>query len=203
MIDAAMHVFWRQGYRATSIDDLVGATGLQRGSLYGAFGDKQGMLLRSLDAYAAQFNQRLDDLMNASPDPVDAIRALVHAAGDDCRDDEMSGRGCLIGNTCTELAAHDETARARVDDFVTDVRRSLADALRRAQAMGTFGADREPDAVAMFVQCGLQGLALICKSRQDPQLIGAVVDEILRVLDQPPSDTSRPASDPRTPLQQE
>ena len=50
-IDRAVEVFWRQGYAATSIDDLVRATGLGRGSLYGAFGNKTEFFLRAIDQY--------------------------------------------------------------------------------------------------------------------------------------------------------
>ncbi len=106
-----MHVFWRQGYGATSVQDLVEATGVQRGSLYGAFGDKHGLLLEALDAYAEQPFQRLDQLLRESEEPVDAIRQFIRLAGIDSRDMESASRGCLMGNTCAELAPHDE-ARA-------------------------------------------------------------------------------------------
>ena len=110
----------------------------------------------------------------------------------------MSSRGCLMGNTCIELAAHDEAARARVEGFVTRFRLAMADALRRGQAMGTFDTDRDPDAVAMFIQAGLQGLTLLAKTRPDPSIIDSVIRELVAVLD--PKDTNDPntESQPRT-----
>jgi hypothetical protein len=56
-------------------------------------------------------------------------------------------------------------------------------ALQRAQANGTLGADRDPQIVATFLQCGLQGLALLARTRPEPTMIYGVVDEILRSLD--------------------
>src|SRR5271170_4685314 len=52
VLERAMVVFWRNGYQATSIQDLVEATGVNRGSLYATFGDKRGLFLAVLDHYA-------------------------------------------------------------------------------------------------------------------------------------------------------
>ncbi|MGE8331251.1 MAG: TetR/AcrR family transcriptional regulator, partial [Paraburkholderia nemoris] len=52
VLASASQVFWNHGYHATSIDDLCKATGLLRGSLYGVFGDKHGIMLAALDHYA-------------------------------------------------------------------------------------------------------------------------------------------------------
>jgi TetR/AcrR family transcriptional repressor of nem operon len=183
VVDAAMHVFWRQGYGATSVQDLVDATGVQRGSLYGAFGDKHGLLLEALDTYAEQPFQRLDQLLRESEDPVDAIRQFIRLAGIDSRDMESASRGCLMGNTCAELASHDEAARLRVESFVGRLRLAMADALRSAQEMGTFDRNRDPEAVAMFVQCSLQGLAVLAKSGPDPRVIDSLINEVLRIFD--------------------
>jgi TetR/AcrR family transcriptional repressor of nem operon len=182
VIDSAMHLFWQRGYQATSVQDLVDATGLQRGSLYGAFGDKYGLFLEALDAYTEVFLGRVSEL-TGSDDPVEGLRVFVRQAGSDCENGARAARGCLVGNTCSELVAHDEVARARVEAFVSDMRRTMADGLRRGQAMGTFGAERDPEAVATFIQCSLQGLALLAKSRPEPGVLRGVVDEMLRVLD--------------------
>ena len=56
VVAAARDEFWTRGYAATSVDDLTAATGLGKGSLYGAFGDKHGLYLRALDDYIAGLN---------------------------------------------------------------------------------------------------------------------------------------------------
>jgi len=198
VIHAAMEVFWEQGYRATSVQDLVTATGLQPGSLYGAFGDKQGLLIEALDAYGRLMLERLDGLLTEASDPVDGLRRFIGMAGVDCQDRALSSRGCLMGNTCTELAAHDEAAWARVEGFVTKSRLVMADALRRAQAIGTFNTDRDPEAVAMLIQSSLQGLTLLAKTHPDPCLINAVIDELLGVLDPKHAKDPNTGSPPRT-----
>ena len=65
VVDRAMEVFWTRGYESTSIDDLVEATGINRGSLYNAFGDKQGLFLAAIDRYWTTF---ADDMVAALSD---------------------------------------------------------------------------------------------------------------------------------------
>ncbi|MBV8628872.1 MAG: TetR/AcrR family transcriptional regulator, partial [Paraburkholderia sp.] len=70
----ASEVFWNHGYHATSIDDLCKATGVLRGSLYGVFGDKHGILLAALDHYAEGSTARLVERLNANVPPEEALR---------------------------------------------------------------------------------------------------------------------------------
>ena len=183
VVQSAMQVFWQKGYLGTSVQDLVDATGLLRGSLYGAFGDKRGLFIASLDAYTGLSLRRFQELVNRADDPVEAVRKLVRGCADDCTNETLAERGCMVGNACSERAAHDEITRHRVHTFLSNLHQMMADALRQGQAMGTFGADRDPDAVATFIQCSLQGLTLLAKSQPDPDVIRSVVPEILRVLD--------------------
>jgi len=183
VVEEAMEVFWQRGYQATSVQDLVEATGLQRGSLYGAFGDKHGLFVAALDAYVELALRRFQQFVSETDDPVDGIRDFVRRAGIDCTDPALGDRGCLVANTCSELVADDPVARARVQSFISDMRQAMADALREGQRGGTFGKERDPDAVATFVQCSLHGLSLLAKSRPGPDVIARVVDEVLRILE--------------------
>ena len=58
VLDAAMHLFWRSGYAATSVADLCKATGLGAGSLYAAYGDKRGLFIAALRRYAERVSAR-------------------------------------------------------------------------------------------------------------------------------------------------
>ena len=81
VLDSAMRQFWERGYRATSVDDLVRATGVKPGSLYAAFpGGKHALLMGSLDRYSKLVvPQKLGELEQpgASVDPVSRAKGLV------------------------------------------------------------------------------------------------------------------------------
>ena len=183
VIRSAMHVFWNRGFEGSSVQDLVEATGLQRGSLYGAFGDKHALFMAALDDYCELRLHQVRELLEDAVDPAEALRTFVRNGASDCGDPRKRLRGCLVGNTCSELVAHDDAARRRIEAFVADMQSVMVMGLRRAQAAGTFGSERDAEATAAFVQCSLQGLALLAKSRPSHEVIRGVVDEILRVLD--------------------
>src|ERR1700730_11789741 len=70
VLDRAIVAFWTRGYEATSIDDLVEATGINRGSIYGTFGDKRRLFLMALDRYWV--NAMMEEL--SDPDPRRALK---------------------------------------------------------------------------------------------------------------------------------
>src|SRR3954467_11669196 len=96
VVAAARDEFWSRGYAATSVEDLTSATGLGKGSLYGAFGDKHGLFVRALDDY---IGGALDDVPPQLPDPrysaydrlLRHIRGQVKAIAAD-----KSRRGCMM-----------------------------------------------------------------------------------------------------------
>ena len=102
VLEKALQVFWRQGYEATSVDDLTAAMGLSRSSFYSAFGSKQGVLIAVLQSYSHAALQALEQLAKGPRDQ--AVKAML---------DALSGssggpRGCMLVNCITELAPHHE-----------------------------------------------------------------------------------------------
>src|SRR5690606_28148552 len=100
--DAAMQVFWRRGYAATSIQDLVEGTGLSRSSLYGTFENKQGLYQEALRRYEAVTAANVA-LLAGPGAPKDLIRRLLMRVAEDELGDPQR-RGCLVANATLELA---------------------------------------------------------------------------------------------------
>src|ERR1700683_473174 len=100
VLDRAMEMFWRYGYQATSIQDLVDATGVNRGSLYTTFGDKRRFFLAVLERYAEQFGKPMMAELNA-PHPRRAIEQMFEAIIRRTSDSRWP-RGCLFTNTSFE-----------------------------------------------------------------------------------------------------
>ncbi|MGO4725796.1 MULTISPECIES: TetR/AcrR family transcriptional regulator [unclassified Inquilinus] len=102
-LDAAMAVFWRQGYEATSLDDLTRAMGLSRSSFYGCFGSKRDTLVAAIRRYGDLRLADLEKLVEAEPDAGRALRTAVAAlAGVG-----GSREGCFLINCTVELARQD------------------------------------------------------------------------------------------------
>lgn len=81
-LDAAMMLFWRKGYRDTSLADLVAAMGVPRASIYQVFGDKRALFIKCLDLYGARFSQRMKQVMAGEPDGRRALATILNASAD-------------------------------------------------------------------------------------------------------------------------
>ena len=125
VVDRAMMLFWRRGYGGTSIQDLEKATRLRRGSLYNAFGDKQGLFVAALKRYETTVSQaRIKQLSN--PDPYRAIEGFLNTLITQMSEPSRP-RGCLHTNTSLEFPhAPEEVLRivaertAGIEGAITD-----------------------------------------------------------------------------------
>lgn len=182
-LERALQVFWAKGYEAASLDDLCEATGLGRSSLYAAFGDKHGLLLRTLDRYEEQGLARIRAAL-ARPVPVGkAIAGFI----DDLIDGIIAGpgrRGCFVGNCAAELARHDREAAKRVRRSMGKVEAMFRAALFRARERGELASGADVDALARFLVAGIQGLRLVGKANPDRAALKDIASVILRCLDQ-------------------
>ncbi|TWI62578.1 TetR family transcriptional regulator [Pseudoduganella lurida] len=177
----AMQVFWDCGYEGASLPDLIEGTGLSRGSLYKAFGDKKGLLLAALDRYMAEGLQVTAEQLSQPGSARAAIRTalLRHAV-------QSSGstgrRGCLIVAMATEQAAHDPDIAERARGMFERLQQLYAAAIVRGQASGELPA-RDAQALARFLVCQIQGMRVLGKTGVAKAEMVALVDNALRVLD--------------------
>lgn len=149
--------FWREGYRATSIDDLTAATGLKRGSLYAAFGDKQAMFLQAYDQYVGEVEAPIFAKLDA-PDVQTAIEGLFNAVVEGLEARE-GPKGCMVAMTMAEAPGLDSAIEAiarRSFDRAADrfYRRFLV-----GQAGGELPAGEDLKALATFYAATMRSIA--------------------------------------------
>lgn len=166
VLDRATSVFWQRGYAATSLRDLVDATGLGAAALYHRFADKDGLFVAVLRRYAELgLRQRLARLASL-PCPLSAIAALfdelVEASASDA-----DRRGCLLVNTVLDGAAMSGAARALVRDRLGELEGFFRAQLARAAACGMIGPDIDPATTAEVLLGGV--LAIRVLARLDPE----------------------------------
>ncbi|WP_341319014.1 TetR/AcrR family transcriptional regulator [Paraburkholderia sp. IMGN_8] len=181
VLASASQVFWNHGYHATSIDDLCKATGLLRGSLYGVFGDKHGIMLAALDHYAEGSVARLAERLNAPVAPEVALRhALMHYAR---VASALTGeRSCFITNTTLEMQPGDEELRTRVAAIQRRMATLLAAAVIRGQASGAFDSTLDEKAVGDFLLCVIQGLRVLGRVAHGEDALTNIVNVAMRAL---------------------
>jgi len=120
VLKRAMHTFWAQGYKATSMNDLVAATGINRGSIYAAYTNKHNLFMKTLRHYDQIYRQDFLERVAQENTPKDAILAAFDAAVRQCGSKKTPG-GCLLVNTVLELSPHDVDVRDFVDTSLREV----------------------------------------------------------------------------------
>ena len=123
--DAIMQVFWEKGYEATSMQDLMDATGLLKGSLYGAFGDKKAMYMVALSQYDRNYVQAGIDMLGMDGSPHVRIGRLFDSVRESLETGVFAG-GCLLCNASVEMAPVDDTVRKVVQNQISRLKQAVA-----------------------------------------------------------------------------
>ncbi|MER7930275.1 TetR/AcrR family transcriptional regulator [Streptomyces sp. NPDC096057] len=179
-VEQAMGLFRRLGYQATAMPRLTALLGIGSGSLYAAFGSKDGLYARALERYCDGLVASLDRDVRAGTDIRTALRGLlVTMATTDVADPEL---GCLLVSAATERAAHAGTVE-RVRLTVTAMESVLAEALHRARARGELSGEHSPVELARFLITFIQGIRVMGQARADRAFLESAISAALRVLD--------------------
>ncbi|WP_027931453.1 TetR/AcrR family transcriptional regulator [Amycolatopsis thermoflava] len=179
-LHAALELFWRQGYEATSMQDLVDHVGVNRASLYATYGSKHDLYLRALDRYCELRGIETMTALNRPGPALDAVRDFIRSYVTECHEDAES-KGCLVTNTATELLPRDAKAARRVDIAFGELEAALAGTLSRAQQEGDLPPDKDPRALARFLVTFIQGVRVVGKT-DDARRLDEAVDQALSLL---------------------
>jgi TetR/AcrR family transcriptional regulator, transcriptional repressor for nem operon len=182
VVAAARDEFWSRGYAATSVDDLTSVTGLGKGSLYGAFGDKHGLFLRALDDY---IGTALDGVRTQLRDPAHSaydrltrhIRAQARAVAAD-----KARRGCMMAKSAAELSATDPAVERAVEHAYAEWHTELVDCIKEAQRDGTIDKKQNPRALAATLLAFMRGQEALHKGGAKPAQIRAAADEMVSLI---------------------
>ncbi|NEZ62179.1 TetR/AcrR family transcriptional regulator [Leptolyngbyaceae cyanobacterium CCMR0082] len=181
VLDAAMQTFWLRGYEATSLVDLMAATGLQKGSIYKAFKDKHSLFMLALRRYLDQSNdlsrQYLADPISPRAGVSGWLQVIVSLRGND-----QTRRGCFMLNSLVELAPHDEAVKTLLDEHLCHVQLMLTRAIAKGQSLGEFRADIPAEELSLLVLNLLQGLVNRSKCAVAVDALQQQVETLLKLL---------------------
>ena len=175
--------FWSAGYAATSMDELMAATGLGKGSLYGAFGDKHDLYLRVFDEYARRAIRLARRDLEGSDDAgaYDRLRSHVGANVTAAADD-TAHRGCLLANGIAELGRTEPAIVARAKETFQVIEGLLAECVAGAQRHGDLDAGADAHQLAGVLLAVLQGIEALAKAGSDHQSLQRIADGALASL---------------------
>ena len=132
----AMEQFWREGYEASSVQKLLDCTGINRGTLYNSFGDKDTFFKSCIDQYSKIIDQQIESsLKNLKLNPWDAINAYFEEAVLNISNRHRS-MGCLLVNSLCESINYDKDMKKVVRGSLSSIRKAIVARLKEAQSKG-------------------------------------------------------------------
>ncbi|GAA1612662.1 TetR/AcrR family transcriptional regulator [Actinoplanes couchii] len=177
VLTAVRDQFWTAGYAGTSLDDLLRVTGLGKGSLYAAFGDKRSLHRRVLGDYVEATHAALRAMLTASPRAVDGLRRYLTAPTEDPTG-AAALRGCFLGNSTSEMAAADTDMLAAAHRAFEERTGILAEAVARAQHEGDLPTGTDPAETARAVVTAQQGVVFMGRTGMDVTALRAVAETL-------------------------
>lgn len=177
----AMQAFWSHGYEATSMQDLVKATGVNRASLYATYGDKRALFLTALRKYDGEIRRRMLSELAQTKTPAQAIAAVFDKFIDQTRMIEGNW-GCFLVNTALELAAHDSAIAELVNVAQDEIEAFFLAMIRKGQEQGAFDAGADAQQLAHQALASLLGLLVMIRSRPNENYLNTVRDGVLLSL---------------------
>jgi TetR/AcrR family transcriptional repressor of nem operon len=186
-IEQAMQLFWENGYEATSVQDLVDHLGLNRSSLYNAFGGKHELYLEALDRYRQEDIEWLREKLQEAPTAVEGIRLAFMTVAERATE---SCCGCFTINAAVECSPRDPSTQERARESFQEMRALFRSAVERAQEEGSVDSSRDAAALGHHLTNTYNGIHLTAKTEPPDEVVQHIVEETLRGLTCPVEDRS-------------
>jgi AcrR family transcriptional regulator len=180
VVERARDVFWNYGYAATSLDDLAAATGLNRPSLYAAFGDKHALYLRALQENRMWSVEGVRQRMADSKPLREVLRSFLIDAVESTLSGSMGARGCFIICTAITESLRDPETRAVAAGYVADVDRAFRERFEQSKDELNVGVD--PASAAAVASAMLQTLAVRARTGSGREELAGVADAAVTAI---------------------
>ncbi len=174
-LDKAMKLFWEHGYEATSLADLVEATGAKAPTLYAEFINKEGLFRAVLDRYISRFAARHEAALFNEEKSVEQSLQDYFTAVATCFTSKETPAGCFMINTSATLAASSKEIARTLKTRHAQQEQTLCKFLLSRQQRGELPAQKDVQALAQFLNCILQGMSISARE-------GASLEDLQQII---------------------
>jgi TetR/AcrR family transcriptional regulator, transcriptional repressor for nem operon len=181
ILNLAMQVFWRQGYEATSVQDLVAHTKINKQSLYDTFGDKHSLYLAALNSYKSECESQFGSLLAENI----SAKATMQKLFDNLIAESISDtghHGCFMNNAAVELASQDKEIGKACFDNMISWENKFVDLIKKGQKNNEIPTNLSAESVAAFLFTVISGLRSAGKINQDETKLKEIVKTALSIL---------------------
>jgi len=174
-----MDAFWKDGFAATSLDDLSAATGLNRPSLYGAFGDKRALYVQAYQRYRLNAREVFAPMFAADEPLRPKLRRILLAALDLYLSGAEGPRGCFTVLSASSEAIADPEIAASVAAAIAETDRAFARLFSDARNAGELPSEADPRRLARVAAATLHSLSIRARARVPRAELTPIVDDAI------------------------
>ncbi len=178
-LQKAMHTFWKKGYHATSMQNLVDAMGINRASLYDTFGGKRALFDRAFELYRATNTAGLKRFLESQESVREGFRQLFANAIAESQSDR---KGCFVVNVTTELLPADEALQATLQANKAAFTEVFHQFLKRGMERGEIAEGKDLRAISGMIFTLYNGVKVVGKIPGQGEELMASVEAALGVL---------------------
>jgi len=181
VLTKAMNLFWKQGYSATSVQDLVNHLEINRASLYDTFGDKDQLFKKSFALYRKSNIEGLIQFFESQPNVKKGLSELFDISIQEAISDKEA-KGCFVVNTTTELIPNDESLIKVVEDNKRNFENLFYEYLKKGKYNGQLKTTQDLRSLASLLFMLYNGLKVVSKISPQKQELKCSIDLALTLV---------------------
>lgn len=182
VLEKAMHLFWKQGYHATSIQDLVNNLGINRASLYDTYGGKKLLFEKAFALYRSSNIDAIKKYLKSQPNIKDGFKNLFEMAIQQSSLDKDS-KGCFVVNSTIEFIPNEKEFSSLIQENKRQFEAVFHDYLLVGVESNQISGDKNLPSIATLFFTFYNGLKVVTKVDFDAALLSNSIDSLLSVLD--------------------
>ncbi|GAB3481837.1 TetR/AcrR family transcriptional regulator [Marinomonas epiphytica] len=177
VIQKATHLYWEKGFHGTSMRTLQDVIDMRPGSIYAAFGSKEGLFKESLNYYLQQGIKELHRSLANAKSPLRGVKQFVRQLVI-CDDGSQPNNICMLTKTIGELTEENAELLEVAKAALKKMENEFANALAKAQQQGELEPSQDCDELARFLQIQIAGMRMYARLNNDPTPLAKMIEEI-------------------------
>ncbi len=177
VIEKATNLYWKKGFHATSMRNLQDEIDMRPGSIYAAFGNKDGLFKETLKHYTETAIAQLQQCIDEHASPVAALKAFVTLLVIDAQVNAPNGM-CMLAKTISELTEADKELIDTTKGHLGEIANEFVKLIKQAQVLGEIGQDKNPEDIANYIQVQIAGLRTFAKISDDKSKLETMINNV-------------------------
>ena len=176
-LERALQLFWEKGFHATSLKDIEQALDMRPGSIYAAFGNKDGLFQEALDYYSQSSLTELERIINNHQSPLSGLAAFTRQLGG-IRDKDLPSRACMLVKSLLELGAREQLALDKVEKLLAVMEGRFAECFMEAQRLGELDNALDARRLARRLQAEVMGLRAFAQRNIESSVVHELAEDM-------------------------